>query len=415
MKHTLHIAKSRYVSSILLILLLAFVSMGASSPVNTEQVSAGQIAISKYVTAQQNPALGDEAKIKAAIDAYFTLRYEGQRLLRSQDFSTLVAEATADWVKKEQDKRDIELYVATRFDLNYLSYKFTLDFDQIDVKVNTATVQLRENHEVVFKASAPEISKLSGLEHTFALHRRNGAWVIEKDEYQDELSQQLTHMTVEEIKKQVDENYQADLIRRNSFLPRQGAMPGLKVLAKLSTRDLALNSYSYNRSAAVNYADTYWQNYNTAWYVTYPDNDCTNFVSQAIYAGQGKTPPNTSGMQPAPRDYNNDWYYVWNNSGSLPWIRVDSQYSFITGNTNKVGPYGSGTTNLCGVDLGDVVQYYAGGIWAHEGIVTVIFQQCGPISTYLVNAHTTNRYHYSLANWATYPMRFIRVSGWRGN
>ncbi|GEM_PF-3296671 len=42
MKHTLHIVKSRYVSSILLILLLAFVSMGASSPVNTEQVSAGQ-------------------------------------------------------------------------------------------------------------------------------------------------------------------------------------------------------------------------------------------------------------------------------------------------------------------------------------------------------------------------------------
>lgn len=105
MKHTLHIAKSRYVSSILLILLLAFVSMGASSPVNTEQVSAGQIAISKYVTAQQNPALGDEAKIKAAIDAYFTLRYEGQRLLRSQDFSTLVAEATADWVKKEKRTR----------------------------------------------------------------------------------------------------------------------------------------------------------------------------------------------------------------------------------------------------------------------------------------------------------------------
>jgi len=51
-----------------------------------------KIAISKYVTAQQNPALGDEAKIKAAIDAYFTLRYEGQRLLRSQDFSTLAVE-----------------------------------------------------------------------------------------------------------------------------------------------------------------------------------------------------------------------------------------------------------------------------------------------------------------------------------
>lgn len=111
-----------------------------------------------------------------------------------------------------------------------------------------------------------------------------------------------------------------------------------------------------------------------------------------------------------------DWYYVWNNSGSAPWVNVPQQYTFITGNTSKIGPYGQ-SVGVCSTSVGDVVQLYDGtlGGWFHEGIIAQIVNPCGGLQFYYVDAHTTNRYHYALANWAQCPMRFIKINGWHGN
>ncbi len=58
----------RYSIFTLLIIMLLFVSIGASSSSSFQQ-SVSQIAISNYLAAQQDPNLDDEAKIKAAIDS----------------------------------------------------------------------------------------------------------------------------------------------------------------------------------------------------------------------------------------------------------------------------------------------------------------------------------------------------------
>ncbi|HEX2461980.1 MAG TPA: amidase domain-containing protein, partial [Vicinamibacterales bacterium] len=43
---------------------------------------------------------------------------------------------------------------------------------------------------------------------------------------------------------------------------------------------------AYDRATAATYADTYWQSYNPAWpSIAKKGGDCTNFVSQALYAG----------------------------------------------------------------------------------------------------------------------------------
>ena len=43
---------------------------------------------------------------------------------------------------------------------------------------------------------------------------------------------------------------------------------------------------AYSGAAAATYADTYWQSYNTDWpSFTRKGGDCTNFVSQVLYAG----------------------------------------------------------------------------------------------------------------------------------
>lgn len=134
-----------------------------SGPLAQGNTPESQIALQNYQQAQADPNLSDEEKIKAAIDAYFTIRHEGQAVLArkdfpaylkdinhagwvttsaQQDFSMLVEDASAEWVTKEKDKREIELYLAALFDLGYQSYKFELDYDAIEINGDEAIVQL---------------------------------------------------------------------------------------------------------------------------------------------------------------------------------------------------------------------------------------------------------------------------------
>jgi hypothetical protein len=412
MKHSLRTNKSiQNIGTILIILVFALTLIGAAPRPNLQVKSVSQAEISNAVKTQQDPNSSDEEKIKAVIDAYFVTRYESQRLIAAQDFSSLIEDQNLDWVKKEKEKREIELYIATLFNLGYQSYSYTLDYDSIEIGNNKATVYLRESHEVIFNATAPDPSKLADLPHVFTLHNKKGLWVIHKDEYEDELAKQFKHMNKDEIKKQVDENFKNE---------QKAYLPSSKVKAMPLDAPLGLTNYSYNRTAAVNYANQYWSTYNTAWYATNPGTDCANFVSQAIYKGEGKNPPDTSGMTTASnRSYAYDWYYVWNNSGSLPWVRVADQYSFIIGNTGRIGPYGWGGANyLCYAKAGDVVQLKGvntPNVWDHEGILVYAAGPCTSLSNYKVNAHTANRYQYPLSNWASFPIRYILISGWKGN
>lgn len=406
----LRITRYATISFIASAILLSIVAVTLPTQAQTQSVT--EAAIANYNSAQANNALSDEEKIKVAIDAYFTLRYESRKLLQVQDFSVLLEDNTLDWVQKEIDKQDIEIYIATLYNSPYVSYRYTLDYGSVKIDKETAVVQLRESNEVVIKLSS-EASKMANLLHIFTLHNQDGAWVIYKDEYQDELSQGLAFQTKEELLQQVDENY------RKSKQPN--SISANSPLVTINARPLALVAYPYNGTSAKNYAAAHWSNYNTAYYKTEPGNDCTNFVSQAMYAGEGKTPPDTSGMGSG--NYNNQWYYVFNNppgtqngSGSFPWVNVGGQYSFITGNTgNKIGPYGSSTASFCNARVGDVIQLQSGSSWFHEGIIVGKDSPCyGPQSLYAA-AHTTDRYWYNVYNWTMYGIRFIRINGWYGN
>ncbi len=308
---------------------------------------------------------------------------------------------------KEKDKREIELYLASLFDLKYVSYNYTLDYDSIEIKNNKATIQLRESHTVVFEALAPETSELFNLQHIFTLHNKKGQWVIYKDEYQDELSEEMTQLSKEEIKKIVDQNYVDDLNQRLQ-------MPSATTSQLTATTPDPL---PYSATQAINYADAhvtstcypnYGCNYNTAYYVTLSQ-DCANFVSQALYAGEGKTPPDTSGMG-INGGYETDWYYVWNNSGSHAWIAVQNQMDFIRYNTSKIGPYGV-LTAFANAKAGDPVYISQNSTHDHEGI---IIAKGSDLSHTTIDAHTNDRKHYPLSNWATYTPEYVHIQGWRG-
>lgn len=348
------------------------------------------------------PPLSEREQIKSTIEAYFESRYKGQQLLEAQDFSFLVADDSdaKQWAQQEADKREIEIYLATLYRLNYVEYKYTLDYSEIriDEKTGQAVIKLRESHEVVFEAIAPEISKLANLEHTITLSKTDTGWVIERDEYQDELTQLMAGESKEQIMERIRKNHETEAQKNQNSI---AVSPAYGVEGKAIE-----GTHSYNRTAAANYADTYWSNYNPA-YTAY-SNDCTNFVSQAVYEGTSHT------MSPVdPNHYMDYWYYSAGN-GSYPWINVTGIYNFLTTNTGR-GPYGN-YSYVCYMAKGDVIELYASGQgWFHAVIVTKVINSgyCWDKRNILVNSHTTNRYHYPLNFYSAYGKRYIHINGWR--
>ena len=190
------------------------------------------------------------------------------------------------------------------------------------------------------------------------------------------------------------------------------------VLALLATSSAnASASAGYSGAAAAAYADTYWQNYNTAWpSFANSGGDCTNFVSQALYAGGivMRTSPPYSGSAA--------WYMLKNKrrwSYSPTWINAQDNSAFLLqlpGVTQVASVYGAAPGQLVadGASQGDVVLYDFNndGVFDHEAIIVA----SDGAGWDLVDAHTNNRYHayWTLAqfnaSWATTRIVVLHIS-----
>lgn len=136
--------------------------------------------------------------------------------------------------------------------------------------------------------------------------------------------------------------------------------------------------FNYDRRAAVNYAERWWDDYNPA-YKQF-DVDCTNFVSQALHAGGAPMrgyPDRAKGWWY--RD--NNWSYSWAVAHSLRW--------YLSGSPQ--GLKGKEVDSANQLLPGDVICYdFEGdGKWNHNTIVVMKDQEGMP----LVNAHTNNSRH----------------------
>ena len=132
----------------------------------------------------------------------------------------------------------------------------------------------------------------------------------------------------------------------------------------------------YNRKAAVAYANKWWDSFNPE-FPRFQD-DCTNFISQCLYAGGAP-------MRGAPNrgqgwwmiGLNERWSYSWSVAHSLRWYLETSKRGLRATRVNSVEQ----------LQLGDVIFYdfQGDGRIDHSTIVTRIE---GGIP--YVNAHTSN-------------------------
>lgn len=149
----------------------------------------------------------------------------------------------------------------------------------------------------------------------------------------------------------------------------------------------------YNRQKAVEYAEKWALKRNPAYYnFDKIGGDCTNFVSQCIFAGSGKM------------NYEKifGWYYTDINNRSPAWTGVGFLYKFLLNNTSS-GPY----AQACDVDaleLGDVVQLDYGSGYQHSALVT-----SKNSSDILLSAHTADCCNKPLSQFPYENIRAMHI------
>ncbi|HZJ83145.1 MAG TPA: amidase domain-containing protein [Clostridia bacterium] len=163
------------------------------------------------------------------------------------------------------------------------------------------------------------------------------------------------------------------------------------------------NSYRpYDRVAAVTYSNQ-WALYRNPQFLDYSNlgGDCTNFVSQCIYAGS----------QVMNYDIIMGWYYLDGNRKAPAWTGVPFLYQFLTRMDGSPGPYGI-EVPIWEIEVGDIIQlsFNNEGRFGHSLFVV----ESGKIPTFnniLVNTHSQDRLSYPLSGFSWNSIRFIKILG----
>ena len=155
----------------------------------------------------------------------------------------------------------------------------------------------------------------------------------------------------------------------------------------------------YDRARALEYAAT-WATDRNPLYFNYTGfgGDCTNFVSQCVFAGSCQ-------MNFTPVF---GWYYLTSESRTASWTGVQFFYDFMV-NNRGVGPFAV-EVDEGGVEPGDVVQLgTADGEFYHTLFITEIDPRRG----ILVTAHSDDAVNRPLGTYDYAEARFIHMLGVR--
>lgn len=155
----------------------------------------------------------------------------------------------------------------------------------------------------------------------------------------------------------------------------------------------------YDRDRALTYARE-WAMSRNPLFIDYTGfgGDCTNFVSQCLFAGSCR-------MNFTPVF---GWYYLDADSRTASWTGVQYFYNFLTSNRGE-GPFGveADETDL---RVGDVVQLQnEDGAYYHTLLVSGIDSEAG----ILVAAHSNDAFDRPLSTYTYAAARFLQVSGVR--
>ncbi|AEV67776.1 amidase domain-containing protein [Acetivibrio clariflavus] len=161
----------------------------------------------------------------------------------------------------------------------------------------------------------------------------------------------------------------------------------------------------YNREKAVEYAAKWAFSRNPQYYnFDKLGGDCTNFVSQVIFAGGGV-------MNYTPVY---GWYYLSAQKRTASWTGVNYLYNFLTSNKGS-GPFAE-QVDAKDIKPGDIIQLSFGGApnYNHSLVVVKVGLKSSAENIYIA-AHTEDRFDYPLTNYSWSDIRYLHICGIRKN
>jgi len=157
----------------------------------------------------------------------------------------------------------------------------------------------------------------------------------------------------------------------------------------------------YDREKAVEYA-VRWAYGRNPQYYDYEKlgGDCTNFVSQCLFAGAGV-------MNFAPVL---GWYYIDANNKSPSWTGVEFLRSFLVRKSGGPGPYAV-ETGMAEMEPGDVIQLSFDGVRFQHSLFVVETGAKKGRSDILIASHSDDQLYTSLGTYIYAKIRFLHILG----
>ena len=154
----------------------------------------------------------------------------------------------------------------------------------------------------------------------------------------------------------------------------------------------------YNRQNVVEYAKKWAFGRNPEYYnFDSLGGDCTNFISQCLFAG--------AGVMNFTKDVG--WYYRSVANRAAAWTGVEFLHRFLTRNNGR-GPYAASFGDVESAEIGDVVQLNFNGYnFGHSLIVTAVYPEI------LVATHTIDAFDRSLSSYNYERHRLLKIEGVR--
>ena len=160
---------------------------------------------------------------------------------------------------------------------------------------------------------------------------------------------------------------------------------------------MSMKEKKYNREKVVQYAKKWAYERNPKYY-NYDNigGDCTNFISQCIFAGSGvMNYTKTTG-----------WYYKNANDKSPSWTGVEYLHKFLV-NNKGAGPVGI-ETSKDNIEIGDIAQLsFDGNIFAHS--LVIIRKESNDLDGIYIATHTFNAYNRKISSYQYKKIRFIHI------
>lgn len=159
-----------------------------------------------------------------------------------------------------------------------------------------------------------------------------------------------------------------------------------------------MKQVDYNRVLAIKYAKKWAYKRNPKYY-NYDKlgGDCTNFISQCIYAGSKQMNYNNT----------NGWYYKNVNDKSPSWTGVEFLYNFLTTNKQN-GPIGKEVL-INDINLADIVQLSFDGQKFSHTILIVDIKNKNSLDEIYTSSHTFDSFQRRLSSYKFKKIRFIHI------